>query len=227
MSHMYRFALGAIIVLMVVLLFAIDSKKDYKDIKQQLKSSLITHNADRELGLFSLVDHNNNEFNNDHLKDKWTLLMFIYTHCPDICPTELSNMSLLKATLLNNKSKVIPDVVSITFDPVRDTPEVLKAYIPHFNEDFLGVSGDQKQVDKVVKSFGAYYERVIKDEDGKDVVLQPEIILSKDAIKDGYIINHTAQIYLVSPDGQIFAEFPAPHNIKNMASDINLIIENY
>lgn len=227
MSNMTKKIISAVIILVVALVITVNSSKDYKDLKQQLKSSLIAHNPDRELALFSLIDHNNNEFSNDHLKGKWTLLMFIYTHCPDVCPTELLNMSSLRTLLLNNKSKAIPEVVAVTFDPIRDTPKVLKTYVSHFNDKFLGVSGDQKQIDKTVRSFGAYYERVVRDENGEAVTLQSEDPLPASAVKNGYIINHTAQIYLVSPDGQIFAEFPTPHNIEDMASDINLIVGNY
>mgnify|MGYP001563147884 CR=1 FL=1 len=224
---MYKSIIGVVVVLITTLVFMGGPDKDYKDLKRQLKSSLITYDPDKELISFSLIDHDNNKFNNNRLKDKWTLLMFIYTHCPDVCPTELLNMSLLRSTLSNDKSKVVPEVVSITFDPVRDTPKVLKTYTAYFDKSFIGVSGDQNQIDKLVKTFGAYYERVIKNEKGQDVILQAGESLPEGAIEEGYIINHTAQIYLVSPNGQIFAEFPAPHNISNMADDINLIIENY
>ena len=224
---MYRKIISVAVVLIVALILTVNSKKDYRDLKQQLKASLITYDSSKELMSFSLVDHNNSQFNNDRLKNKWTLLMFVYTHCPDVCPTELLNMSLLRAVLLGNQSESIPEVVSITFDPIRDTPEVLKAYISHFNEDFLGVSGEQSSINKLVKSFGAYYEKSFKDENGKEVILHADEPLPKYAIENGYVINHTAQIYLISPDGQIFAEFPTPHNVKTMASDINLIIKNY
>jgi protein SCO1/2 len=83
------------------------------------------------------------------LKKGWSLLLFIYTHCPDVCPTELLDMSQLKNLMAKDKTAHMPTVVAITFDPLRDTPEVLKEYITHFDKDFIGVSGEQAQIDQL------------------------------------------------------------------------------
>ena len=154
---MYTKVIAAVAVLVAIFFLVPDSSKDYTALKKQLKSSFIIQETHREIPLFSLIDHNNKEFANKHLEDNWTLLLFVYTNCPDVCPTELMHMSLLKANLLNNNSKVVPNIVAITFDPARDTPEVLKTYVPHFDKDFLGVSGDQTQINSLVKSFNAYH----------------------------------------------------------------------
>ncbi len=224
---MYKKVIAVVVVLAAILFYTLDSDKNYRVLKPQLKASIISHESDRVLPSFSLIDHNNHRFDNDNLKGDWTLLLFIYTHCPDVCPTELANMSLLKATLANNDSIVVPNIVAITFDPLRDTPEALKTYVAHFDEDFLGVSGDQKTINQLVKSFHAYYEKVLKDKHGKEFILQAKDPLPDYALEEGYIINHTAQIYLISPDGKKLAEFPTPHNIINMADDIDLIIKHY
>lgn len=203
------------------------SNKNYQDLTKQLKVSHIIHNPDKKLLSFSLVDHNNNKFDNNNFKGKWTLLSFIYTHCPDICPTGLMDMSILKSTLIKRDVNIVPSLVAITFDPARDTPSVLKTYVTHFDKDFLGVSGDQVQINQLIKPFGTYYERVIYAKNGKSTVLKNDEPLPKDALESGYLINHTAWIYLLSPDGQIFAGFPAPHNPIKMADDIELFIKNY
>ncbi len=213
-------------VFVVILVVFVNTGNDYKSLAKQLKASHVIYNPDKELPAFSLVDHNNNKFDNQRLKGEWTLLLFIYTHCPDVCPTELANISMLKANLVNSKAKVVPNVVAITFDPLRDSLELLKDYVAYFDKDFLGVSGDKAQIDKLVDVFGAYYEVVI-EKDGKIVVQKSSVELPETAVEDGYFINHTAWIYLLSPDGQIFAGFPAPHNVFDMSSDINLIVENY
>jgi hypothetical protein len=71
--------------------------KNYRNLLgKQLKASYILHNPDKPLPKFSLLDHNRQLFDNERLRKGWLLLLFIYTHCPDVCPTELLDMSQLK-----------------------------------------------------------------------------------------------------------------------------------
>jgi len=195
---------------------------DYQPLKKQLKVSHILHNTNKKLPDFSLIDHNKQVFDNARLKGKWTLLTFIYTHCPDVCPTVLMDMSMLKSSLI--KKDIEAEFVVITFDPLRDTPEVLKTYVTHFDKNFLGVSGEQKQIDQLIKPFGTYYERSVEI-DGKSVIIPNGQPMPKDTT--GYSINHTAWLYLISPDGQIFAGFPTPHTPSSMAKDIELPVKSY
>ena len=220
-------SIGALLLLITVALYPLDGAKNYKSLSAQLATAQIMHNPDKPLSDFSLSDHNGHVFSNNNLKDNWTLLLFIYTHCPDICPTELANMSMLKAQLENTQAEVVPNVVAVTFDPLRDTPKVLKTYVTHFDKGFVGVSGDPQQIDQLVKDFGAYYERVIYDENGKQITLNKKESLPEDAIEKGYVINHTARIYLVSPDGEVLAGFPTSHNLSNMANDIEKLVKAF
>ncbi len=226
---MLKKTLIVIVAIAIVVAFFLygNANRDYKDLKTQLKVSHIIYNPDKPLPSFSLVDQNNQVFNNDSLKDGWTLLLFIYTHCPDVCPTELLNMSVLKNLMIEDKVTSVPKVVAITFDPLRDTPEVLKEYVRHFDKDFIGVSGEQAQIEQLIKPFGAYYERVIYDEKGRSIILKANDKLPESALQDGYVINHTAWVYLINPKGQIFAGFPSPHNPSKMADDIKLIMNQF
>ncbi len=216
-----------VVVLVISIFYFITPSKSYQDLEKQLKVSYILHNPDKKLLSFSLVDHNNNKFDNNNFEGKWTLLSFIYTHCPDVCPTVLIDMSILKSTLIKKGVNIIPNLVAITFDPARDTPSVLKTYVTHFDKDFLGVSGDQVQINQLIKPFGVYYERVVYEKNGKSLVLKNDEPLSKGILESGYLINHTAWIYLLNPDGQIFAGFPTPHDPIKIADDIEFIIKNY
>ncbi len=136
----------AVTIIVVTFFLYGNSNRDYKALGSQLKVSHIIYNPNKPLPSFSLVDQDNQLFNNDNLKDGWTLLLFIYTHCPDVCPTELLDMSTLKKLMLKDKAISTPKVVAITFDPLRDTPEVLKEYVRHFDKDFIGVSGEQHKL---------------------------------------------------------------------------------
>ena len=222
---MYKKMIFVFTLLTGLLLFSnIQAQSDYTTLEKQLKTSKILHNEKGNLPDFSLVDHNSELFNNENFKNKWTLLAFIYTHCPDVCPTVLMNMSMLKPILANKDIKPELKFVAITFDPERDTPEVLKTYITHFDKSFLGVSGEQAQIDRLVKLFGAYYERSFLV-NGKEAFVSMGKEMP-DKISD-YSINHTAEIYLISPDGKIFAKFPSSHNVFEIANDIGLMVEQF
>lgn len=216
-----------ITTLAIVLFLYSGANRDYKKLSKQLKVSHIIYNPDKPLHAFSLIDHNNQVFDNSNLKDGWTFLLFIYTHCPDVCPTELFDMANLKKLMVKDKVANIPKVVAITFDPLRDTPKVLKTYLRYFDKDFIGVSGQQSQIDQLIKPFGAYYERIIYDKSGKQIILKAGEKLPKNALQDGYTINHTAWIYLINPEGQIFAGFPTPHKPSKMLEDTKLIMSQF
>ena len=224
MSKTTLLAAVAFVMVVSALVLSIYTGPDYQSLKNQTKASDILHNMNRELPNFALIDHNQTEFDNDSFKGKWTLVSFIYTHCPDICPTVLMDMSMLKSILVKRSLKEVPEFVAITFDPKRDTPKLLKNYVTHFDSGFLGVSGEQKSIDQLVKVFGAYYERSFEVE-GKSVIIPNGQPMPNDVID--YSINHTALLYLISPDGRIFASFPMPHEPFLMADDVELFIKNY
>ncbi|CAB9543339.1 Cytochrome oxidase biogenesis protein Sco1/SenC/PrrC, thiol-disulfide reductase involved in Cu(I) insertion into CoxII Cu(A) center [Bathymodiolus brooksi thiotrophic gill symbiont] len=225
---MKKVLIAVVIVLVATALYFYNFDKNYRNLLgKQLKASYILHNPDKPLPKFSLLDHNRQLFDNERLKKGWSLLLFIYTHCPDVCPTELLDMSQLKNLMAKDKTAHMPTVVAITFDPLRDTPEVLKEYITHFDKDFIGVSGEQAQIDQLIKPFGAYYERVIYDKKGKPVTLKAGEKLPKGSLEKGYVINHTAWIYLINPKGEIFAGFPSPHKTSEMMQDIKLMMDSF
>ncbi len=87
-------------------------------------------------GKFSLVDQNGKPFTDADLKGKWHLVFFGYTHCPDVCPTALNDLSLALDQLGAKKSEV--GIVFISVDPDRDTPAVLKSYIESFGGPITG-----------------------------------------------------------------------------------------
>ncbi len=198
---------------------------DYHALKSQLRASHVLYNPDKPLPAFSLLDQHGKKFDNQSLKNQWTLLFFAYTHCPDVCPTALMDMVKLKKILTQQNANIVPKVVLITFDPLRDTPKVLNTYLAHFDSDFVGVSGEQAQIDKLLKPFGAYYERVIYGADNRPIILTKNQPITAQMLKDGYLINHTAWIYLLNPEGLLVAGFPTPHKADLMAKDVRLLTE--
>jgi protein SCO1/2 len=131
-------------------------------------------------GSFALTDQNGAAVTDATLKGKPFLVFFGFTHCPDICPTKLFEMS----QALNVVEKDVPDIEAlfISVDPERDTPEVMKRYVSSFSPRIKGLTGDQAQVDAAVKAYRAYAKKVPTD--------------------SGYTMDHTSIVYLMGRNGE-------------------------
>ena len=159
---------------------------------------------------FSLIDQNKNVFNLENFKDKWTLLFFGYTFCPDVCPTTLTVLqkfyTKLKPQVLANTQ-----VVFVSVDPERDTPEKLAEYVAYFNKDFIGVTGKVTEINKLAIQTGAGY-------------IKGPIINTDD---NNYQISHTSTIFLINPKMQLHAGFSQPHISETIFEQYNLIRKLY
>jgi cytochrome oxidase Cu insertion factor (SCO1/SenC/PrrC family) len=138
-------------------------------------------------GDFSLTDHNSNTFELHQLRGKLVLLFFGYTYCPDICPSELANLSAVLNELGGQAGQVQGLFVSL--DPDRDTPEVLHDYVRYFNEGMIGLTGSVVEVAQVAKQYRVNYQRHER-EDGS------------------YSIDHSANLYLINGKGALTAVVP-------------------
>lgn len=138
-------------------------------------------------GDFTLTDQNNIPISLSDFRGKVVLLSFGYTHCPDICPTTMFTMQKLVKMLGSDADKV--QVLFITLDPERDTPERLAAYMDYFNPGFLGLTGSLDGIRKVAKQYGTRFEKEAVDEKGD------------------YSIAHTGLIYLIDQQGRIRSFF--------------------
>jgi protein SCO1/2 len=131
-------------------------------------------------GPFQLVDQNGAPVTEATMKGKPFLVFFGFTHCPDICPTKLFEMS----QALSVVEKDVPDIQAlfISVDPERDTPEMMKRYLSNFNPRIKGLTGDQVSVDAAVKAYRAYAKKVPTD--------------------SGYTMDHTSLVYLMGRNGE-------------------------
>jgi protein SCO1/2 len=137
-------------------------------------------------GPFHLVDQNGKPFSDADLKGKWHLIFFGYTHCPDTCPTALNELSLALDRLGAKRDAV--QVVFITVDPERDTPETLKSYVQSFDAPIVALTGSAQDVAQAAKAYRVFY--------------------AKHPRADGeYDMDHSAVIYVMNPDGRFTATF--------------------
>lgn len=143
---------------------------------------------------FSLVDDEGRPVTEADYAGRPHLVFFGFTHCPDVCPTTLYELSTVMEALGDDAEKV--EVLLISVDPARDTKDVLKDYVSSFGPRFTGLTGSQEAVDAAVKNFKAYYRKVPLD--GGD-----------------YTIDHTAVVYLFDGKGN----FVGPFNYKRPAEE--------
>ena len=143
-------------------------------------------------GPFRLIDQNGEPFSDTDLRGKSFLVFFGFTHCPDVCPTTLFDISEIMRNLGKDADRTA--AVFITVDPERDTPEALKEYLSSFDPHVRGLSGDLADIAAVAKAYRVYYRKVPLE--GGD-----------------YTMDHTAIVYLMDKEGQ----FVSPFNMRRTA----------
>jgi protein SCO1 len=137
-------------------------------------------------GPFALVDQNGRAVTDKAFLGKPHLVFFGFTHCPDVCPTKLFEISeALRAT--GDKGRELR-ALFVTVDPERDKPEVLKSYLGSFDERIVGLTGPQEAIDGTVRAYRAFARKV--------------------PTKDGdYTMEHTALVYLMDRNGRFVGSF--------------------
>ena len=158
---------------------------------------------------FHLVDQDGKAFQLSQMRGKAVLFSFGFTHCPNVCPTTLSDLAkVYQALPAKDREKV--QVLFVSIDPHRDKPETMKNYIPYFNESFIGLTGTDAQVAEAAKAYGAYYE----------------IVHDSGANPDVYTVNHSALTYLISPDGKwkLLYNFDQLNASNKMVQDIEQVL---
>lgn len=164
------------------------------------------------LAPFELVDQHQQTFTNANLTDQWSLFFIGFTYCPDICPTTLNKLAAAYPEL----KKIAPiQVVFLSVDPKRDTPDKLLSYVNFFNPEFKAVTGEQTQIFPLTRSLGLTYAMVGEGEN--------------------YQVDHSAGYVLVSPQGTRVAVFKptaelgqAPQVLNEaLISDFAKIVSSY
>ena len=153
---------------------------------------------------FQLIDHNGKPRTIADFKGKVVAIFFGYTRCPDACPTTMGELALVMKELGKDAERL--QVLFITVDPERDTPEVLSRYVPAFHPSFLGLYGDAEATARTAKEF--------------------RIVYQKQPIKDGgYSVDHSAGSYLYDTSGRVrlFAQYG--QGAQPLLHDIRLLLQ--
>jgi protein SCO1 len=152
---------------------------------------------------FSLTDHTGRARTLADFRGKAVVMFFGYTHCPDVCPTTLAELKMVRSQLGPDGERV--QVLFVTVDPERDTQGVLAQYVPAFDPSFLGLRADAAATAKVAKDFKVFYQKVPGSK------------------PDNYSIDHTAGSYVFDPQGRLRL-FVRHGNATNLTSDLRLLL---
>ncbi|RDH42066.1 SCO family protein [Zooshikella ganghwensis] len=168
----------------------------------------------RSFDNISLVSHKGNTVSKKTFKDKWTLIFFGYTFCPDICPTTLTELASLKKLLGEHYQQLASDVnfVFITVDPLRDTQEQLANYLPFFGDYFTGVTGSIKDIYNLASQLNVPF----------NPITHPKT--------ENYLVDHSGNLLILNPKGDYhgFIKPPLePAKIANILSTVSHDFELY
>lgn len=184
---------GFISLVMGLFLYSFFSTRTLNN-EQYLELGFYHFDEARPISNFSLVDEDGSSVGHNQLVGQWSLMFFGFTHCPDICPT---TMGVLARAVERMEQR--PQVVLVSVDPEQDTPEALAQYIPNFDPEFVGYTGEFDQIVRLATQLNIAFGKVPGD------------------MPDTYTVDHSASIVVVNPKGEYAGFIKAPHDPLNIA----------
>tara|TARA_R110002049_G_scaffold118032_10_gene271946 strand:- start:6253 stop:6864 length:612 start_codon:yes stop_codon:yes gene_type:complete len=158
------------------------------------------------LPAFSLVDHTGAAADESVFNGQWNLVFFGFTHCPDVCPLTLQTLAAANRQLADMGYDELPRIVLVSVDPERDTPGQLATYLKNFGDHNLGLTGDVAEIRKLTEALGIYFDKVDTD-------------------ADYYVVDHSAVVIVIGPDGRYRALFSSPHKPEQFVHDLPLLMK--
>ncbi len=152
----------------------------------------IVLNTPRKFSDFDLIDHRGDAFTLERLKGQWSMIFFGFTNCPDVCPTTLATLNETYSKLKDSEKENL-QVIMVSLDPERDTVDKLDQYMPYFNAEFVGVTGNKHFIKRFTTEINIAYNQVPLG-------------------GDDYTVDHSSQIVLVNPNGHYHGFFKSPHS---------------
>ena len=156
-------------------------------------------------GDFKLIGPDETEISTKDFRGKVLLINFGYTFCPDVCPMTLSHLNQVMIELGEESEGL--QVLFISIDPDRDTPEKLKNYVPYFNSTFIGLTGSKNDISEVANKYGIFF---FKQEVESEA---------------GYFMAHMEGVFLVDQKGRLRGRYKTNKGLKKLLSDIKWILE--
>ncbi|WP_300653681.1 SCO family protein, partial [Pseudomonas sp.] len=172
------FVLVAIVALVLGLTVnKVLSNKGLADPTALLDAGIVLLPQSRTLPELSFVDQDGQTFEVDQLENKWSLLFFGYTFCPDICPATLAQLRQLQGQL-PEQARANLRVILVSVDPNRDTPEQLKKYLDYFDAGFIGLTAEEATLQKFANALSIPY-------------------IPADTSKENYTVDHSGNLVII------------------------------
>lgn len=150
---------------------------------------------------FTLTADDGQRHSLDEYRGKVVLMYFGYTFCPDVCPTSLAQLAAAVAALDSSHRDRV-QVVMVTVDPARDTPEVLDEYLGHFNPTFVGFTGTDEEIASVAADYNVFYEA------------------HEGTAATGYLVDHWSGVFLIDGEGNLVESFGYGTPGEMIAADV-------
>lgn len=144
-------------------------------------------------------------FRLSELRGEIVMLFFGYTSCPDVCPTTMAELKQALEKLGEEDAKQV-QVLFVTVDPARDTPERVQEYVDHFNTDFIGLSGTEAELAAVWSDYGVFRQVV------------------NETSAAGYLVDHTARVTLIDEQGNLRLSYAFDTPVDNIVHDLKLLL---
>lgn len=154
---------------------------------------------------FSLLDYNNQSFDAEQLQGKWSLVFFGFTFCPDVCPTTLALLNRFYQQQQQDEIAKDLQIILVSVDPARDTPEKLFEYVRFFNKDFIGLTGPFLDVHRFATQLNTPFRKVPGG-------------------GENYSVEHSANIAIINPQGHYIGFFRAPLELAKLNSSYRSIL---
>lgn len=151
----------------------------------------------RPIGEFSLVDQRGQPFGPAALENRWSLVFTGFTHCPDLCPTTLALLASLRKRIPGDGLQI----VFVSVDPERDTPERIASYLAHFDPTFVGATGAAAEIERFTKALGLAQVR-------------------NPGVGGEYTVDHSTALVLIDPKARVAGYFQPPHDEQALAADL-------
>jgi protein SCO1/2 len=175
---------------------------DIGELQEQLVSATVFPRGFREVPEFKLQSASGETMTRKSLLDHWTLTFFGYTNCPDVCPMTLSVLKATMPEILDNAETADTEVLFVSVDGARDTPERLAEYVAYFDPTFNAATAETAEIDALTRSIGIIYQKVDNPNSSED-----------------YLVDHSAGILVIDPAGEMRAVLSAPHTADNIRAD--------
>ncbi|MBB6520126.1 SCO family protein [Pseudoteredinibacter isoporae] len=184
----------AIAIMLMMFIHKINSPRVLTNEELRI-NGLFVLDQPRILSDFELKSHRGEAFTKESLNGKWSLVFFGFTHCPDICPTTMALLNELM-TELNGSILDQSQVIMVTADPARDSVEKLAEYVPFFNPEFTGVTGDFLSLKRLGNQLNVPFVKVPQG--------------------DSYTIDHGGQVVIINPRGDYHGFMSTPLDLARM-----------